>query len=78
MEFVPKYKFQEIGHWVCNPPLYVRVREKNIRIITITISTETGDDFPIKDDVVICYLYVCRWPVLAMTYIRDNQFGLSF
>ena len=37
--------FQEYGYWVYNPPLYVRVREKNIRTITMTISTETGESF---------------------------------
>ena len=42
-----KSMFQEIGHWVFNSPIYVRVREKNIRTITIKISTETGEEFPI-------------------------------
>ena len=35
MGFFPiKSRFQENGHWVFNPPLYVRVREKNINTIT--------------------------------------------
>ena len=37
-----------------NQPMYVRVRDKNIRTITIKISTETGEEFPIQDDVVTC------------------------
>ena len=38
MGFLPiKSRFQENGHWVFNPPLYVRVREKNINIITMKI-----------------------------------------
>ena len=57
MGFLPIIsKFQEIGHWVFNPPMYVRVREKNIRTITIKISTESGEEFPIQDDVVTCRL----------------------
>ena len=51
-----KSNFQENGHFVFNPPLYVRVWEKNIRTITMKISTETGEEFPIHDDVVICRL----------------------
>ena len=44
MGFLPiTSKFQESGHWVVNSPMYVRVREKNIRSITIRISTETGE-----------------------------------
>ena len=43
MGFLPiKSNFQEKNHWVFNPPLYVRVREKNIRTITMKIFTETG------------------------------------
>ena len=47
-----KSNYQENGHWVVNPPMYVRVREKNIRNLTMKISTETGEEFPIYDDVV--------------------------
>ena len=36
---------QEKGHWVFKPLLYVIVREKNIRTITMKISTETGEEF---------------------------------
>ena len=57
--------FQENGHWVFNPPLYVRVREKNIRTITIRISTETGEEFPIHDDVVTCRLNFRRRPFMV-------------
>ena len=65
MGFLPiKSNFQENGHWVFNPPLYVRVREKNIRTITIKISTETGEEFPILDDVVTCRLNFRRRPYL--------------
>ena len=66
MGFFPiKSKFQEMGHWVFNPPLYERVREKNIRTITMKISTETGEEFPIQDDVVTCRLHFRRRPFLA-------------
>ena len=58
-------KFQEIGHWVFNPPMNVKVREKNIRTITIKISTETGEEFPIQDDVVTCRLNFRRRPFLV-------------
>ena len=51
-----KSDFQENNHLVFNPPLYVRVREKNIRTITMKITTETGEEFPIHDDVVTCRL----------------------
>ena len=48
MGFLPrKSKFQEMFYWVFNPPLYVRVREKNITTFTMKISSETGDVFPI-------------------------------
>ena len=60
-----KSNFQENGHWVFNPPIYVRVREKNIRTITMKISTETGKDFPIHDDVVTCRLNFRRRPFLV-------------
>ena len=66
MGFLPiKNKFQETGHWVFNPPMYVRVREKNIRTITIKISTETGEEFPIQDDVITCRLNFRRRPFLV-------------
>ena len=43
ISFLPiQSNFQENGHWVFNPPLYVSVREKDIRTITMKISTETG------------------------------------
>ena len=57
MGFYPIHsKCQESGHWVFNPPMYVRVRETNIRFITIKIFTETVQEFPIQDDVIICRL----------------------
>ena len=43
MMFVPiTSNFQEKGHLVCNPPLYVRVREKNIITITVKFLNKTG------------------------------------
>ena len=61
MGFLPlNSNFQENSHWVFNPPLYVRVRAKNIRTITMKIFTETGEEFPIHDDVVTCRLNFCR------------------
>ena len=63
--FPIKSNFQENGHWVFNPPLYVRIREKNIRTITMKISTETGEEFPIYDDVVTCRLNFRRRPFLV-------------
>ena len=66
MGFLPiKSNFQENGHWVFNPPLYVRVVEKNIRTITMKISTETGEEFPIHDDVVTCRLNFCLRPFVV-------------
>ena len=66
MTFLPiKSKFQESGHWVFNPSMYVRAREKNIRTITINISTETGEEFPIQDDVVTCRLNYRPLPFMA-------------
>ena len=57
MGFLPIIsKLQEIGHWVFNQPMDVRVRVKNIRTITIKLSTETGEKFPIQDYVVTCRL----------------------
>ena len=61
MGFLPiKSNCQENCHWVFNPLLYVKVREKNIRTITMKMSTETGDEFPIHDDVFTCRLNF-RW-----------------
>ena len=51
-----KCNFQENSHWIFNPPLYAKVKEKNIRTIIIKISTETGEEFPIHNDVVNCRL----------------------
>ena len=66
MGFLPiKSNFKVNGHWGFNPPLYVRVREKNIRTITMKISTETGEEFPINDDVVTCRLNIRRRPFLV-------------
>ena len=57
MGFLPiKSNFQENNHWVFNPFLSVSVREKNIKTITMKISTETGVEFPIHDDVFTCRL----------------------
>ena len=65
MGFLPiKSRFQENGHWVFNPPLYVRVREKNINTITIKILNETGDEFHIQDGLVTCGLIFRRRPFL--------------
>ena len=51
MAFLPmKSYFQAKGHYVFNPPLYVRFRENNIRTITMKISTESGKEFPIHDE----------------------------
>ena len=61
ISFFPiKSNFQENGHWVFNPPLYVRDKEKNIRTIIIKLSTETGKEYSIHDDVVTCLLNFCR------------------
>ena len=66
MGFLPiKSNFQESGHWVFNPPMYVRVMENNIRTITIKISTETGEEFFIQYDVVTCRLNFRRRPFVA-------------
>ena len=66
MGFLPiKSNFQENGHSVFKPPMYVRVREKNIRTVTMKISTETGEEFPIHDDVVTCRLNFRRRPFLV-------------
>ena len=74
MGFLPiKSNFQEIGHGVFTPSLYVRVREKNIRTITIKISTETGEEFPIHDDVVTCRLNFRRRPFLVKAYIKNYE-----
>ena len=58
-------KFQKINHKVFNPPMSVRVRENNISTITIQISTETSEEFPIQNDVVTCRLNFRRWPFLV-------------
>ena len=64
--FLPiKTKFQEEGHWVFNPPLYVSVKEKNINTITMKMCAETGEKFPIQDGVVTCRLHFYRRPFLA-------------
>ena len=66
MGFLPiKSNFQKNRHWVFNPLLYVRVREKNIRTITMKILTKTGEEFPIHDDVVTCRLNFRRRPFLV-------------
>ena len=43
-----KSKFQESGHWVFNPPMHVKSREKNIRTITIKIFTDLVKSFLFK------------------------------
>ena len=40
--FQIKSKFQEMGNWELNLPLYVRVWEINITTITIKIFAKTG------------------------------------
>ena len=66
MCFLPiKSNFQKNDHWVFNLPLYVKVREKNIRTITTKILAETGKSFPIHDDVVTCRLTFRRRPFLV-------------
>ena len=65
MEYQNFDNFQKNGHWAFNPPLYVRVIEKNIRTITMKISTETGEELPIHDDVVTCRLNFRRRPFLV-------------
>ena len=57
--------------------MYVRVREKNIRSSTMKISTETGEDVPIYDDVIICRLNFCRRPFLDYAYIRNYELKFS-
>ena len=66
ISFLPiKSNFQEIGHWVFNQPLYVKIREKNIRTITMKILTETGEELTINDNVVTCRLNFRRRPFLV-------------
>ena len=66
MGFFPiKSHFMDIGHWVFNLPLYFRVKEKNISTITMKISTETEEDFPIKDGLVTCRLNFRHRPFLV-------------
>ena len=62
MGFLPiKSNFQESGHWVFNPPMYVKVREKNIRTITIK--------FPPK--LVKSFLFKTMWSPVASTLAAD-------
>ena len=56
---------QDTGHWVFNPPLYVRVKEKNITTITIKICTESGEEYFILDGLVTCRLHFRRRPFLV-------------
>ena len=58
-------RFQTNSHWVFNPPLYVRIKEKNINTITMKISTGTGNEFPIQDSLVTCRLNFRRRPFLV-------------
>ena len=60
-----KNNFQKNGHWVFNPFLFFRVREKNIRTITMKISTKTGEEFPIDDYVVTCRFNFRRRPFVV-------------
>ena len=59
-----KSKFQENNQRLFNPPVYVRGREKNLRTITIRISTETNEEFSIEDDVVTWCLIFRHRPSL--------------
>ena len=63
--FPIKSQFQNTGNWVFNPPINVRIREKNINNIIIKISTETGDEFPIQYGLVTCRLRFRRRPLLT-------------
>ena len=45
--------------------MYVKLKEKNIRTITIKLCTETSEEFPIQDDVVICRLNFRSRPFLV-------------
>ena len=66
MGFFPiRYSFQETGHWLFNPPLYVRVKEKNIATIKINICTESSEEFPILNVLVTCRLHYRRRPFLT-------------
>ena len=66
MEFLLfKSKFQENGHFVFDPPMYVSISKKNINTITINISTETCKEVFIQDDVITCRLNFCRRQFLA-------------
>ena len=56
--------FLENGHWVYNPPLYVKFKDKIINNINIKICSETGKIFPINDGEVICRLHFHRQPLL--------------
>ena len=66
MGFLPiRSSFQETDHWVFNPPLYVKVKEKNITTITIKLCTETGEEFLILPGLVTCLLQFRRRLFLA-------------
>ena len=66
MGFLPiNCNFQKNGYWVFNPPMYVRVKEMNIRTITMKISIDIGEVFSIYDDVATCRLNYRRRPFLV-------------
>ena len=65
MGFLPiTTHFQENGHLVFNPPLYVKVKDKIINSITIKICTGTAENFFIEDGEVICRSHFHRRPLL--------------
>ena len=68
-----KSNFQENVQWVFNSPLYVRVITTNIRTIALKISTETGEEFPIYDDVFTCRLNFRRRQILVWAYRRNYE-----
>ena len=49
-------KFKKSSNWVFNRPIYVSVREQNIKTIILKILTVTGEELPILGDVVTCLL----------------------
>ena len=66
MGFPPiQSNFQENGHWVFNPFLYVRVMDKNIRTVTMKILTETGEEFSINENLVTCRLNFRRRAIVV-------------
>ena len=74
MIFLPIHSnFQENGHWVFNPPLYISVRKKNIRTIIMNILTGPGEEFAIHNDVVSCRLNICWRLFLIKAYIRNYK-----